>query len=279
MPAVIIPRQSRQARRNSWRGEPGSRRRGAHHAAAGVRYQREEDVLEAAAAAGAEAELGERALGDQTAAGQHADALGHALGDLEDVGGHDDGAAGADARLEHVLDLPRGAGVEAGQRLVEDDQARVVDQRAGQRHLLAHAAREALAALVGVRSEAQPVDQLGGGRGGLGPIDAPQAGDEFEILERRQLVVDHRLVGEPRHQPLGGDRIGQRVDAVDRDRAGVRLQQPDHHAERGGLAGAVGPEERIELAGAHRQVETIDGRAVERLGERAERQGGAVEGS
>ena len=50
--------------------------------------------------------------------------------------------------LQHVLDLARGAGVEAGQRLVEDDQPRIVDQRAGERHLLAHALREALAALV-----------------------------------------------------------------------------------------------------------------------------------
>ncbi len=65
-----------------------------------------------------------------------------------------------DALAQHVLDLARGAGVEAGQRLVEDDQARVVHQRAGERHLLAHALGEALAALVRVRREAEPVDQL-----------------------------------------------------------------------------------------------------------------------
>ena len=68
------------------------------------------------------AQLVERAFGDQPAAGDDADAVGHALGDLEDVRGHDHGAAGGDALAQHVLDLARRAGVEAGQRLVENDQ-------------------------------------------------------------------------------------------------------------------------------------------------------------
>ncbi len=99
------------------------------------------------------AQLVERALGDQPAAGDDADAVGHALGDFEDVRGHDDGAAGGDALAQHVLDLARGAGVEAGQRLVEDDELGVVHQRAGERHLLPHALGEAFAALVRVRAQ------------------------------------------------------------------------------------------------------------------------------
>ena len=166
LPAVIMLRQSRQARRSSWRGEPAQARPacGAESGALTPRRSRATSVRNTSSRLpprpARRLQLGERALGDQAAARQHADALGHALGDFEDVRGHDDRAAGADARLQHVLHLPRGAGVEAGQRLVEDDEARVVDQRAGERHLLAHAAREALAALVGVRTEAEPVDQL-----------------------------------------------------------------------------------------------------------------------
>ncbi len=94
-------------------------------------------------------------------------------------------------------------------------------------------------------------EQLARARLGDGGIDAPQPGDEFEIFERRELVVDHRLVGDPRHDLLGRDRIGERVDAEHRDRAGVGPQQPDHHAQGRGLAGAVGAEQRVELARAH----------------------------
>src|SRR6266852_6703943 len=165
-----------------------------------LRHQSEEGVLEAGAAlAGWAAQLLERALGDETAAGDDADAVGHALGDFEDMRGHDDGAAGAHALAQHGLDLARRAGVEPGQRLVEDDQPGLVHQRAGERHLLPHALGERLTAFMAVRAEAEPVDKVARARLGGRGVDAPQAGDEFEILEGRQLVVDHRLVGEPRH--------------------------------------------------------------------------------
>ncbi len=48
---------------------------------------------------------------------------------------------------------------------------------------------------------------------------------------RRELVVDHRLVRHPGHDPLGRDRIGQRVDAEHRDRAGVGREQARDHAQ------------------------------------------------
>ena len=53
------------------------------------------------------------------------------------------------------------------------------------------------------------------------------------------------------------------IDAEDRDVAGVGLQQPGDHPERRRLAGAVGAEQRVELAGADGKIEPVDGRAVE----------------
>ncbi len=97
--------------------------------------------------------------------------------------------------------------------------------------------------------------------------DAPQAGDEFEIFPRRELVVDHRLIGNPRHHPLGRHRIGERIDAGTRDRAGVGPQQAGNHAQGRGLAGTVRAEQRIKFAGAHVQVETVDRGAIEAFDE------------
>jgi hypothetical protein len=54
------------------------------------------------------------------------------------------------------------------------------------------------------------------------------------------------------------------------DRAGVGLQQAGHHAQGRGLAGAVGPEQRVELAGADGEVQSIDGRAIEALDQAAD---------
>ena len=111
-----------------------------------------------------------------------------------------------------------------------------------------------------------------GARFGRARLDAPEPGDEFEIFERRQLVVDHRLVGQPGGDLLGGDRIGERVDAVDADRAGVGPQQPDHHAQRRGLAGAVRPDQRVELAAIDGEVERVDRGPVETLAQPAQRE-------
>ena len=72
--------------------------------------------------------------------GEDPDAVGHALGNFENMRGHDDGAAGGNALAQHVLDLAGAASIEAGERLVEDDQSRIVHQRAGERHFLLHAA-------------------------------------------------------------------------------------------------------------------------------------------
>ena len=123
-----------------------------------------------------------------------------------------------------------------------------------------------------VRLEAEPADQFARAHFRGLCLDAPKAGDEFEIFERRELVVDHRLVRQPGGDLLGGDRIGERVDAADGDRAGVGTQQAGHHAQRRGLAGAVGADQRIEFAAVDGEVERVDGRPVETLGEPAHRE-------
>src|SRR6185437_12724671 len=65
---------------------------------------------------------------------------------------------------------------------------------------------------------------------------------------------------------------------LDADAAGVRLQQADDHAQRRRLAGAIRPEQRIELAAIDGEVERIDGDAVEALGEAAQRERDVLRG-
>ena len=232
-----------------------------------LRDEIEEDFLERVLAADAGAQFGQRAFGDQLAVIDDADALGHAFGHFEDVGGHDDGDTLAHLVEQHLLDLPGRAGVEAGQRLVEDDQFRIVDEGAGERDLLQHALGEAAAALMRVRGEAEPFDQLGGAGLRLPRVDLPEAGDEFEIFVGGEPVIDHRLVGNPGDDRFGGQRVLAGVDAEHRDRPGFRLQEARDHAQDGGLAGAVGSEQGVELAGFDAQLQVFDDRFVEAFGE------------
>ena len=131
-----------------------------------------------------------------------------------------------DVLAQHGLDLARGAGIEPGERLVEDDEPRLVHQRAGERHLLAHALGEAFAALMRMRRRGRASRAARARVLRAMAASMPHSPrDEFEIFERRQLVVDHRLVGNPGHDLLGRDRIGERVDAEHGNRAGIGPQQ------------------------------------------------------
>ena len=229
--------------------------------------------------AGLEPQFFEGAFGDEPAVGDDADAVGHALGDFKNMRGHDDGAAGAHAFAQNAFDLTRGAGIEPGQRFVENDQLRFVNERAGQRNFLPHALGKSFAAFLRMRRKIEPVQKLLCARLGKRRREAPQSGDEFEIFSRRQLVVDHRLIGNPRHQPLCRYRIGERVDAGDADAAGVGPQQAGDHAQGRRLAGAVRAEQRIELAGANIQVQPVDRGAVETLDETVNFEGERRRGS
>ena len=170
-------------------------------------------------------QLGQRAFGDQAAVVEDADAVGQALGDLEDVRGEDDGGAGPHARREQVLHLAGDGRIEPGQRLVEHDQ-RGSWIRAPASATFCFMPREKpsqRAWRCGVSSRMSSSSSAL--RSARAALDAPQAGDELEVLERRELVVEHGLVGQPRRDALGGDRIGQRIDAEDLDAAGIRRQQ------------------------------------------------------
>jgi hypothetical protein len=129
----------------------------------------------------------------------------------------------------------------------------------------AHALGKSLAALVQMRLQTQRDQEILRGASGNRRIDAPKPGDEFEIFQRRQLVIDHGFVGHPGHLLLGRDRIAERVYTEHRDRTGIGPRETGHHAQRRGLAGAVGPDQRVELAWLDREIERIDREAVKTL--------------
>jgi len=77
---------------------------------------------------------------------------------------------------------------------------------------------------VGVRAEPKPIQQLM--RAGLGKlwVDAPEPGDEFEILERRRPVIDHRLVGDHATMDFAPIRSVAVSMPSDRDASGIGLE-------------------------------------------------------
>src|SRR5439155_19064074 len=106
----------------------------------------EEDLLErealarsAGASLDAGAELLDGALSDELPLVDDGDVAAEALDDLQDVGGEEDRGAARDHALEHRLERAGGDRVHSLERLVEEENARAVDDGGGERELLLHA--------------------------------------------------------------------------------------------------------------------------------------------
>jgi hypothetical protein len=137
----------------------------------------------------------------------------------------------------------------------------------GQRELVLHSAREAFSQFMCMPGQVEPIEQAARARLGVGCVNAPQAGDELQVLGRLELGVQHRVVRQVGHLLLGAGRVGGQVDAEDLDPAGVGGEQAGHHAQGRRLAGPVRSKQRVQFALPHRQVELVDRGPSEVLGQ------------
>jgi hypothetical protein len=200
-------------------------------------------------------------VGDHAAAVDDRDLVGQRIGLVEVLGGQQDGRAvvhEAAHDAPHVLALGR---VQAGRRLVEEDDRRAADEARGQVEPAAHPARVGLGGPVGGLVEVEPGEQLPGPRAGLLAGEVEQLADHHEVLLAGQQLVDRGvLAGQPdllaHPRGLAGDVVAGHAGAP-----GVGGDEGGEDANGGGLAGAVGPEDAEDAAAAGGEVD-----AGERLG-------------
>jgi hypothetical protein len=76
-----------------------------------------------------------------------------------------------------------------------------------------------------------------------------------------------------RDQLFGLPRLRHGIQAGDFDAAAIGQQQAADHAQGGGLAGTVGPEQCIELAPRNGEIYAVDGRSGENLDQLTNAQG------
>ena len=151
--------------------------------------------------------------------------------------------------------------------LVEDDQARLVDQRAEQLDLLGHALRERADLPLDCVAEPVRLEQLAPALAPFGERQPAQRAHERDRLVGLHRGVEAAFLGEVADRAGDGLRVGVAEHA---SLARVGLDDADQHPERGGLAGAVGAEDAVDRALGHREVDPVDReRAVEPLDEAA----------
>ena len=177
------------------------------------------------------------------------------------------------ALLEPEQPVPHhvpGLRVKPGGGLVEDQDLRLVDERAGDRQAALQAAGQRVDLVPGPVRELDEIEQR------VGPLPDEPAGQaevpavDEQVLADGQLDVEGVLLRD--HAEPGPDRgpVADRVAAEDGQLAAGRRRDAADHPHRGGLARPVRPEEAERLAAVQVEIDPVHRREIpEPLGQAA----------
>jgi hypothetical protein len=140
-------------------------------------------------------------------------------------------------------DLAHLGRVEPGGRLVEDENRRLVQQGRGQPHPLPVPLGELADRPPPDRVDPTSIDRQPHGPASLGPPQSQHPPAERQVLSGPHLGVQRGQFGQVAKPLLDPPGVAGDVDSVDQRPAGRRADVAADHANRGGLAGAVGAEE------------------------------------
>jgi hypothetical protein len=199
---------------------------------------------------------------------QDDDPIADALDDFENVRAVENRLT---ARRQRPHQVPQHHGrrdVEAGFRLVEDDDRGIMQQRRRDDDLLAHALRVRRDALIGrgaqVEQRQEAVDLAGEQR----LRQLAQAADQIQVLAAGEERIEIGLLRYVAHVPVERDHVRVDVGAVVFDLPCRRLEQPRDHSRGRGLPRSIRSEVANHFARTDRQADvTHDGQAGEPLRE------------
>ena len=192
---------------------------------------------------------------------QHEHMLGQAHHRLHDVLDHDDGDAAIADSEDHRHHVANLGGVEARQHLIEQEKPWLDRQRPGELEALASGNGKARRRPVERRVQADRAGDVACGGQRIRPGGPRQVRADRDVFPHRQAherLHDLERAGDaaPR-QPMRGH-AGD-VGAVIDDAALARLQETGDDREQRGLAGAVRPDQRGDLASLGRQGRLVHG--------------------
>ena len=216
--------------------------------------QRQEHVVERRSA-GLGLELGGRTRGDQAPAVEQPDRVGELVRLFHVLGGEEDRHSFGEQLADDLPQVAAAARVQPGAGLVEEDHPRSAHQRHGEVESALHAAGVGRGAPVGGVRQLEPGQQLVHPGGCLACRQVREVGHQAEVLPAGQQLVDRGEL--PGDADGAADAVGLRPDVEPGDPgdAVVGADERGEDADHGGLAGAVGPEQGVDGAGGHGEVD------------------------
>jgi hypothetical protein len=206
--------------------------------------------------------LGRPVVGDLPAGCEHEEPVAHVQAEHA-VGDHDDGPAVVGEAAQHVHHRAVHAGVEAGGRLVEEQQRRLGQQLQGDADALALAAGEAVHVLVGALFQAQFTDHLvdpGPPLGFGGVLREAQLGGVGEGFADGQLGVQDVVLRDEADALAQLGVVPVEVAAVVEDGAVVGGPLAGEGVEERGLAGAARADDGEQALLPHRERHVVQQR-------------------
>ncbi len=184
------------------------------------------------------------------------------------MGGDEDG----DARLCFLLDqVPESQAVldvDAGGRLVEEEDARPMQGAQREAGTLAHSRGELARVLVLRLGESEALAERAPALLERRARQAVESGVELEVLSQRQPRIQAHALSHVADEIAHAPRRSDDVDPRHLDGARCRREESDQHADRRALARAVRAEEREDRSGRDREAEVVDrGEVAEALRE------------
>src|SRR3954453_10103846 len=203
-------------------------------------------------------ELGDGALRDDPAVVEDRDPAAQALRLGQIVGRQDDHrVVGLVDLLDEGLDVELAARVEAGGRLVQQQERRARQQGSRDRDLLLHPSAHLLdRAADSLLTDAQATQDREGVVLGALAVEAVESGGEEQVLHRAELLEEGRVDADPVDEAFDGHLLAFDVEAEDLDPTRVERQQAADEPDEGGLARAVRTQDPVDVAAleAHRHV-------------------------
>ena len=205
--------------------------------------------------AGLDQQLLGRVQGDDFRVVHDGHAVAEHLGLFHVMRGQDDRFALGLDRPHQLPEVAAGLGIEAGGRLVEEEDLRVVDQRDGDGKPLLLPAGEFPGLAAGLFRQLDFRQLLPG-------IDFAviAGGKDVDQFGKRQVLEERRTLKLDADDRFDGVRLLANVAAFNMNVAGGRPFQPFDHFQRGGFAGAVGADDAEGLAAVDRKGDVVDGR-------------------
>ena len=141
--------------------------------------------------------------------------------------------------------------IEAGERLVQHHQGRVVQDRGDELHFLLHPFRQLVDAAQAPIREPQAFEPLSRPFARAPAVDALHLAEKDEHVEHAHLAVQPALfreVADPLRVRASATGLAEQAHG-----AGVGLQDVQDHADRSGLAGAVRAQQTVDHAARYGQ--------------------------